>query len=118
MREAASSVVQIALLDTCARGEAPERTEQRKPLIALAKSGRFAEILESQYPTLVHRSRHNDVALKATVRAMNEETGAEAYLRQQQAIMTRVESGPSLAAIKCTTLVFVGDSDEATSPAH
>jgi pimeloyl-ACP methyl ester carboxylesterase len=116
MRQAASRVAKLALLDTGARGEAPERTEQRKPLIALAKSGRFAEILESQYPTLVHHSRHGDAALKATVRAMNEETGAEAYLRQQQAIMTRVDSRPSLAAIKCPTLVLVGDSDEATPP--
>jgi pimeloyl-ACP methyl ester carboxylesterase len=106
----------LALLDTGARGEAPERTEQRRPLIALAKSGRFAEILDSQYPTLVHHSRHNDAALKATVRTMNEETGADAYLRQQQAIMTRVDSRPGLAAIKCPTLVLVGDSDEATPP--
>src|ERR1700721_213952 len=80
MRQAAGRVAKPALLDTGARGEAPERTEQRKPLIALARSGRFAEILESQYPTLVHRSRHN------------------------------------LAAIKCPTLVLVGDSDEATPP--
>src|ERR1700719_3336468 len=57
MRQAASRVAKLALLDTRARGEAPAQTEQRKPLIALAKSGRFAEILESQYPTLVHRSR-------------------------------------------------------------
>ena len=42
MRQAASRVAKLALLDTGARGEAPERTEQRKPLIALAKSGRFA----------------------------------------------------------------------------
>ena len=116
MRQAASRVAKLALLDTGARGEAPERTEQRKPLIALAKSGRFGEILQSQYPTLVHSSRHNDAALKATVRAMNEETGADAYLRQQQAIMTRVDSRPSLAAIKCPTLVLVGDSDEPTPP--
>jgi pimeloyl-ACP methyl ester carboxylesterase len=111
MRQAASRVAKLALLDTGARGEAPVRTEQRKPLIALAKSGRFGEILESQYPTLVHHSRHNDAALKAAVRAMNEETGADAYLRQQQAIMTRMDSRPSLAAIKCPTLVLVGDSD-------
>src|SRR6202142_1891842 len=110
MRQAASRVAKLALLDTGARGEAPERTEQRKPLIALAKSGRFAEILESQYPTLVHHSRHNDAALKATVRAMNEETGADAYLRQQQAIMSRPDSRPGLAAIRCPTLVLVGDS--------
>ena len=116
MRQAASRIAKLALLDTGVRGEAPERTEQRKPLIALAKNGRFGEILESQYPTLVHRSRHGDAVLKTTVRAMNEETGAEAYLRQQQAIMTRVDSRPGLAAIKCPTLVLVGDSDEATPP--
>jgi len=116
MRQAPGRVAKLALLDTGARGEAPERTAQRRPLIALAKSGRFAEILDLQYPLLVHVSRHNDTALKATVRAMNEETGAEAYLRQQQAIMTRPDSRPGLAAIKCPTLVLVGDSDEATPP--
>ena len=47
---------------------------------------------------------------------MNEETGAEAYLRQQQAIMSRVGFAPGLAAIKCPTLVLVGDGDEATPP--
>jgi len=116
MRQAASRVAKLALLDTGARGEAPERTAQRKPLIALAQSGRFGEILDLQYPLLVHRSRHTDAALKATVRAMNEETGAAAYLRQQQAIMTRPDSRPGLAAIKCPTLVLVGDGDEATPP--
>mgnify|MGYP001386900311 CR=1 FL=1 len=116
MRQAAGRVAKLALLDTGARGEAPERTEQRKPLLELARTGRFADILQSQYPTLVHRSRHADAALKAIVRAMNEETGAEAYLRQQKAIMSRPDSRPGLAAITCPTLVLVGDSDEPTPP--
>ena len=116
LRQAASRVAKLALLDTGARGEVLERTAQRKPLIDLARTGRFAEILDSQYPTLVHRSRHSDAALKAIVRAMNEETGAEAYLRQQQAIMSRPDSRPGLAAITCPTLVLVGDSDEPTPP--
>jgi pimeloyl-ACP methyl ester carboxylesterase len=116
LRQAPQRVAKLALLDTGARGEAPERTEQRKPLLELARTGRFAEILEAQYPLLVHRSRHGDAALKAIVRAMNEETGAEAYLRQQKAIMSRPDSRPGLAAITCPTLVLVGDSDEATPP--
>jgi pimeloyl-ACP methyl ester carboxylesterase len=116
LRQAASRVAKLALLDTGARGEVPERTAQRKPLIDLARTGRFAEILDSQYPTLVHRSRHGDAALKAIVRAMNEETGADAYLRQQQAIIMRPDSRPGLAAIACPTLVLVGDSDEPTPP--
>jgi len=116
MRQAPGRVAKLALLDTGARAETPERTEQRKPLLQLARQGRLGDITDLQYPLLVHHSRHADVALKATVRAMNEETGAEAYLRQQQAIMSRPDSRPGLAAIRCPTLVLVGDSDEATPP--
>jgi pimeloyl-ACP methyl ester carboxylesterase len=116
MRQAAARVARLALLDTGARAEAPERTAQRKPLIALAQAGRFGEIIESQYPTLVHASRHNDAGLKAIVRTMNEETGPHAYLRQQEAIMSRPDSRPGLGAIACPTLVLVGDADEATPP--
>src|SRR5580698_1174231 len=38
MRQAPERVAKLALLDTGARAETPERTEQRKPLIAMAKS--------------------------------------------------------------------------------
>jgi pimeloyl-ACP methyl ester carboxylesterase len=116
LRQAAGRVAKLALLDTGARADTPERTAARRPLIALARNGRFAEILDSQYPTLVHRSRHDDAALIAAVRAMNEETGPEAYLRQQAAIISRPDSRPGLAAIACPTLVLVGDSDEPTPP--
>jgi len=117
MRQAPGRVAKLALLDTGARAEVPERTEQRRPLMELARQGRFAEITDDQFPLLVHRSRHGDAALKAAVRAMNEETGAEAYLRQQQAIIARPDSRPGLAAIACPTLVLVGDDDQPTPPA-
>jgi pimeloyl-ACP methyl ester carboxylesterase len=116
MRQSAGRVAKLALLDTGARAEAPERTEQRKPLLEMARQGRLAEILDNQFPLLVHRSRHGDEALKACVRAMNEETGATAYVRQQQAIMSRPDSRPGLAAIACPTLVLVGDDDQLTPP--
>jgi pimeloyl-ACP methyl ester carboxylesterase len=48
---------------------------------------------------------------------MGEETGPEAFLRQQQAIMARPDSRPGLPAIACSTLVLVGDSDQGTPPA-
>jgi pimeloyl-ACP methyl ester carboxylesterase len=48
---------------------------------------------------------------------MNEETGPEAYVRQQLAIMGRPDSLPGLAAIACPTLVLVGDDDQLTPPA-
>ena len=116
MRQAPSRVAKLALLDTGARGDTPEQTEQRNVAHRAGQERPLRGNSRVAIPTLVHRSRHGDVALKAAVRAMAEETGAEAYLRQQQAIMTRVDSRPSLAAIACPTLVLVGDSDEATPP--
>jgi pimeloyl-ACP methyl ester carboxylesterase len=46
MRQAPERVAKLALLDTSARGEAPEQTERRKAVIALAKSGRYAEVAD------------------------------------------------------------------------
>ena len=116
LRQAPGRVAKLALLDTGARGETPERTQARKPLMELARQGRFAEITDDQFLLLVHRKRHGDQALKAIVRAMNDETGPEAYIRQQQAIITRPDSRPGFAAIACPTLVLVGDDDRLTPP--
>ena len=116
MRQAPERVAKLALLDTGARAEAPEQTERRKVVIALAKSGRYTEVPDIAFPLYVHRNRHNDAGLKQTVRMMAEETGVDAFLRQQQAIITRPDSLPGLGAIKCQTLVLVGDGDEATPP--
>lgn len=117
LRQAPERVRRLALLDTSARPETPEQTERRKPQIALAQAGRFAEVPALQFPIFVHRNRQNDDALRARVRLMAEETGAEAFLRQQQAIMTRPDVRPLLATIRCPTLVLVGDGDELTPPA-
>jgi pimeloyl-ACP methyl ester carboxylesterase len=117
LRQAPSRVARLALLDTGAGAEVPERTAQRKPLIQLAQQGRFAEITDDQFPLLVYRKRHGDAALKAIVGAMNEETGPQAYCRQQQAIIDRADSRPGLGAIACPTLVLVGDDDQLTPPA-
>jgi pimeloyl-ACP methyl ester carboxylesterase len=91
-------------------------TERRHALMRMAKDGRYAEIPDLAFPLYVHRDRHGDQELKRIVRAMAAETGLEGYLRQQQAIMSRPDSRPSLAAIRCPTLVLVGEGDEATPP--
>src|ERR1700730_3701804 len=44
MRQAAGRVAKLALLDTGARGDTPEQTERRKVVIALANSGRYADV--------------------------------------------------------------------------
>lgn len=116
MRQAPSRIAKLALLDTGARADTPERIAQRQPLLDMARNGRFADVTDNQYPLLVHHSRHADAALKSRVRAMADDTGAEAYLRQQKTIMSRPDSRPGLAAIDCPTLVLAGDEDQPTPP--
>ncbi|HYM91582.1 MAG TPA: alpha/beta fold hydrolase [bacterium] len=116
MRKAPDRVARLALLDTSARADTPEQSERRRAQIALAQSGRLAEVLDQLFPLWVHRARRNDESLRRTVRLMAEETGPQAFTRQQAAIMTRPDSRPDLAAIRCPTLVLVGDGDESTPP--
>ena len=116
MRAAPDRVDRLALLDTGARADTPEQSERRKLQIEMALSGRFAEIPDLQWPFLVHKDRQNEEALKRIVRLMAEETGPEAFVRQQRAIMTRPDSRSTLAAIRCPTLVLVGEGDQLTPP--
>lgn len=117
VRRAPQRVAKLALLDTGARPETAEQTEGRQRRIELTKAGRFAEAVDIHFPLLVHRDRHGDEALKRLVQAMAEETGPEAFLRQQQAIIGRPDSRPGLSAHACPTLVLVGDGDQLTPPA-
>ncbi len=118
MRQAPARVAKLALLDTSARPEAPEQTERREKLIALAEAGRFAEVNNVLWPVLVDPSRQSDAALRAAIDRMAEESGAEAFVRQQRAIIGRADSRPTLGTIKCPTLMIVGASDQLTPPAH
>jgi len=117
MSQAPARVAKLALLDTGARADTPEQTERRHSQIELAQTGRFGEIPEVMFPLLVHRNRHGDVELQEINRLMAQDTGPDAFARQQRAIMRRADLRPSLATIRCPTLVLVGDGDELTPPA-
>lgn len=115
-RQAPDRVVRLALLDTTARPDAPEQTEQRTRQVEMARAGRFEGIAQLLFPRFVSAARHGDAALEAIVRTMAEDTGADAFVRQQTAIMSRVDSRPGLASIPCPTLVIVGADDSLTPP--
>jgi pimeloyl-ACP methyl ester carboxylesterase len=116
MRQAPERVAKLVLLDTTARPDLPEQTEQRKLQVEMARSGRFEAIARLLFPRFVAAAHQSDRTLKRIVRAMADDTGADAFVRQQTAIMNRVDSRPSLAAIACPTLVVVGEQDVLTPP--
>lgn len=116
LREAPERVARLALLDTGSRADTPEQTERRRKLIAVAREGRLPEINEVLWPLLVHESRANDCELRTTVDTMLLETGAAAFIRQQEALITRPDSRPGLGAVGSPALVVVGDADRLTPP--
>ena len=116
MRQAPERVKRLALLDTSARPDTPEASQDRKRLIALAEAGRFQEIHSALWPRLVHPDHRDDQALQDIMFGMMREAGAEAYIRQQRAIMARADSRPLLPGTEIPTLVLVGESDAITPP--
>jgi pimeloyl-ACP methyl ester carboxylesterase len=118
MRQAPSRVARLALLDTAATPDTAEQSERRRRQIALVENGRFGDIADLLFAHLVHPARQDDDALRWVVRRMADETGPAAFVRQQTANMNRPDSRPDLGAIRCPTLVLVGDSDEITPPAR
>ncbi len=116
MRLAPQRVTRLALFDTSARPDTAEQTKRRRGLMAMTRSNRFRGVTPKLLPQLLHPDRLNDAALCQDVLDMAERVGREAFLRQQQAILTRPDSRPHLAAIAVPTVVAVGEADILTPP--
>jgi pimeloyl-ACP methyl ester carboxylesterase len=116
LRQAPGRVTRLALLDTSARPDSEDATRRRMRLIRIAEGGRFADVHALMWDRLVARRRRDDAELEAIVSGMMAETGPQAFVRQQRAIMGRMDSRRVLATIAVATLVLAGDEDEITPP--
>ena len=116
LRQAPDRVVRLALMDTTARPDAPEQSRLRRAMIEKAVSGGYDDVLAQTIPNLVHPSRRDDAELIGTQTRMGRSVGVEGFVRQQTAIMNRIDSRPFLSAIAAPTLALVGDKDALTPP--
>lgn len=116
VRTAPERVARLCLVDTQARADTREAAEVRRQLIEITARGGFSKIAAMQYPKLVAPGRLEDAELQLAVRAMADATGSDAFVRQQKAILSRIDSRPSLGAIRCPTTVMVGAEDQLTPP--
>ena len=114
MRIAPERVTRLALLDTAAGPDTPERTAGRRELMAQAAGGDLAGVIDHHMTTFIADDRQDDAELTATIRASAMNVGADAYQRQQEAIIARADSRPGLGAISCPTLVLCGRQDVLT----
>lgn len=113
LRQAPERVTRLALIDTSARSDTPERAAQRLAGMASLERGRFVGITRSLLDTLVHPDRTSG-PVADTLRAMAGRVGGAAFLRQQRAILNRRDSSEDLPDIRVPTLIAVGDGDRVT----
>lgn len=116
MRQAPGRVEKLALLSTSARPDTAERSASRhQQLIWTQKHGVRAATKEL-WDILVHPARHEDLPLLTVFYEMAEELGVDAFTRQTEAILARIDSRPTLAEIKVPTLVIAGADDHLLPP--
>lgn len=118
MRQAPERVARLALFDTSARSDTAEQIRRRTDLMELARKGKFKGVTKSLLELFLHPDRLHDTPLTESIMAMAERVGRDAFLRQQEAIKSRADSRPTLAAlgdaIDCPTLVACGRQDTLT----
>ncbi|WP_313436946.1 alpha/beta fold hydrolase [Novosphingobium sp.] len=117
MRRAPERVSRLALINSSARSDTPERQRQRQAGIESLRRGKFVGITHRLLGDLVH-SDHTVGPVADEMRGMASRVGGDAFIRQQHAIMTRPASLDSLEAIGVPTMVVVGDGDRITPPDH
>lgn len=118
MRRAPQRVAKLVLISTLASADGPAQTARRQGYIDLVESGRFDQVVEERIPILFPADRRDDPELLRIARQMAADTGADTFLRQQRALMARIDSRPRLHEIAVPTLLVWGDGDGITSRAQ
>jgi pimeloyl-ACP methyl ester carboxylesterase len=115
MRQAPGRVARLVLLCTSARPDTPEQVARRQGQIEKARAGGLDEVVGQLFPSFMRADQPDSAAWRRVVDAMAHDTGPEAFVRQQTAILNRVDSRPGLKAIACPTLVVAAREDGAMS---
>jgi len=115
-RQAPHRVRGIALLGSSARADTPEMQALRQQACKLYAAGRMDELLGANVMFVFHPDHARDRGLVARYLAMARRGGAEQLIRQNQAVMARVDSRPMLPGISCPVLVATGDADGLMTP--
>ena len=95
------------MLDTSARADASEAKAYRMKQIELAETN-FQVVLDKLMPKLVRPLWMIYNFIVDTVYSMGHRIGKDAFIKQQRAIIGRIDSRPQLAKISCPNLVLCG----------
>ncbi|MHA1570649.1 MAG: alpha/beta fold hydrolase [Alphaproteobacteria bacterium] len=119
MRRVPERVTRLALLNTSARPDDADKARKRQELIAQSSKGKFRGMSGKLMEELVYLPRAMEPSLLETVSAMTQRMGQAVFVRQQVAVLGRLDSRDTLAAIDVPTMVICGREDALTPlPLH
>ncbi len=90
----------------------------RNDAIALFEQGRMDEVLRANLAFAFHPNSLRRRELADTYLGFVRRAGALALIRQNRAVMARIDSRPQLSAVRCPLLVACGEADRLTPPEH
>ena len=117
-RHAPERVAAMALLGSTARPDTPELISLRTKACELFASGRMDEVLRANVLFAFHPHGARAPGLVDRYLAMIRRAGATQLIRQNRAVMARVDSRQQLPHIRCPVLLACGEADQLTPPEH
>jgi pimeloyl-ACP methyl ester carboxylesterase len=105
-------VAGVILLNTNARAASPEQRQRGAALIDMVRNGLFEQVVEKM-SGFVAGARPD---LAEPVAAMSRDAGPEVFMRQQQAVLDRLDRREALTRLGKPALVIAGDDDRLAPP--
>jgi len=105
----------LILADTRAEPDTDEARANRVRLQAIGRERGAEAVLQAMLPKLVGPAAHAAAAVPAQLAALARTNTAEGVVDGLEAMKTRPDGRPGLAAIACPTLIMVG-ADDALTP--
>ena len=117
-RQAPQRVAAMALLGSSARADTPELVRLRSDAIELFEQGRMDEVLRANVMFAFHPQNQQRRELVDRYLGMIQRAGPAALVRQNRAVMARIDSRPLLPKVDCPVLVACGEADLLTPVEH
>lgn len=100
-------ILKLCLLNTSAQPDSPEKKQQRLALMDAVKNGQFHKVAMTLADSFVYNQR-----IKQDVISMILKVGEDAFLNQEQALLTRDDCRPDLCNLAMPTLIIHANQDQ------
>lgn len=101
----------LSLIDGSAVVESEDSNVRRRAMLEMAGQGKFDDIKDILMPLFLHKDWQGSPQMTARVRAMADDIGIDAFIRQTKAGLGGGDFTAFLPQIDCPTLIICGADD-------